>query len=363
MVELLLDLNIELLKGCKFSCRGCAVEKESQEGWKSPEDARRIVEMVREFKSRGYKLNFLNITPTDYMSAENTLEVLADPSVIELAHLFKSWFLQTTLLEPLNDHQKEIAKVINSEYKGTRLSHYLIFNPNKIDDQQYMEGMVTRKNRLLSLYPEVDCHRQFALYNWFEFSPKVEAAHQSYVERTEWFRKHFNANHDYNLSFARKPDLQSVRAEFAKGIGWLNELISKRVVLDSDMDRDDINFFMPDRLEQNSYFSTEAYDFLNRRYTYRNGEFYWVPFLIACLVNFDDGLRIPIQDWTVNEFERCEQDLITQQYAQLPRQCEGCQHIGKCAERQILQTLNLLKHDGCIAPVIQYEGQYKEWGA
>ncbi|MDR3607762.1 MAG: hypothetical protein P4M08_10320 [Oligoflexia bacterium] len=352
---LLLDLNLELLNDCKWQCGGCHVATKGQDGF-SGGDLARLNALADEFKSRGYRLNFLNITPTDFMVARNTLDILRDPGLRALIHKFDFWYLTSTFLAEPDEHQEEIIDVINRDYADTSLYFYVVMNPMKVLDEKYMQRIVEKKNRFISRL-KTRSLRQFVIFNWYEYpDPRVMNAHRDYVNTSKWYRDHFSANQDYVMSFARKPEMRKYKDDFIKSIDWLNEVIATYVPQDNDLEQ-------TSRLEALGEDSYTAYDFLNRRYTYRNGEFYYVPFLVACLVNFDEGLKVPLREWSVDEFERCEQELIVSQFNRLPEKprCRDCGHVGKCVERQILHTLDVIGYDGCIAPLQQYQDQYKKW--
>jgi RNAse (barnase) inhibitor barstar len=352
---LLFDLNIELLNDCTWSCRGCHVNKSSQLPL-NDEQGQKLVQLVKEFDYRGYELNFLNITPTDFMSASNTLEVLQNPYVKKLIHSFDYWFLTSTFLADDDSYQKEIQNLINADYKNTNLYFYVVMHTLKANDEKYKKSVVDKKNSYISKL-KTNSSRQFVLYNWFDFpNPEIEALHRNYVATSDWYRQNFNANQDYVMSFARRKNLKSYKDEFVRSIDWLNDVIA------ADVPRD-IEIELENRMSKIGETSYTAYDFLNRRYSYRNGEFFFVPFLVACIVNFDEMLKVPIKEWTVDEFERCEQDLVVSQYKSVTKKkaCANCIHQAKCIERQIIHTLDALDYDGCIAPVRQYQEQFKNW--
>ncbi len=94
----IINFNLELLKGCKFACEGCFVNKKSSDPL-TKESYENLYHLVSDIKQNQERLHIVFIGPTDFLVSENTIEVLDSNSTYNIIQQFEKLSLQTTFLD------------------------------------------------------------------------------------------------------------------------------------------------------------------------------------------------------------------------------------------------------------------------
>ena len=88
---------------------------------------------------------------------------------------------------------------------------------------------------------------------------------------------------------------------------------------------------------------------VERQYNYRNGKLYYSPLLYERFVGFDKRLEIPMNTWTVSDFENFEQSNLLSQYENIHnKECASCPYAASCIDRGILTLMDLYNIQGCV---------------
>ena len=202
-----LNINFEVLNGCKFKCRGCYVEKNAQEPI-TKTDSDSLAQLMEGLKGGLYFPFIAFVGPTDFLSAENFSSVFGDSSNIKLFNRFKRVSLQTTYLDISKG--LEIAKILNDSYSGVELEINIVIDPSKIMDDNYLKIIERNKQYFLSLLNKKDV-RTFGIMNVYNYDEtKIPELLRDYDFMHKRVAHLFETTIDYNFSMGRskaKPEI------------------------------------------------------------------------------------------------------------------------------------------------------------
>lgn len=328
-----LNINFELLNGCKFNCRGCYVEKNSQTPI-TEEQFTNIDSLLKNLEGSLYQPFIAFVGPTDFLVADNFEAVFGNEKIISLFKHFKRLSLQTTYLGMKN--AEKIATIINNNFSDMELEINIVIDPAKIMDDNYLGLLETNKNQFLSLLHRSDV-RTFGIMNVFNYDqtkiPQLLKNYDFIHQRVEHL---IETSIDYNFSAGRKLDLTN--EEFSALTDRVKNLFE--------------NSEMSNKKEEFLKFGfgklTDA--LIERQYNYRGGDLYHSPLLFERFVAFRDELKIPLKDFNSTEIELYERNLQLKQfmYAPTTEECEECPFVASCIDRGILHLMETFDVKQCV---------------
>ena len=330
-----LNINFEVLHGCKWTCKGCHVDKEVQHGIGAGYDER-FVTLLEDFEKNSYKPFIAFIAPTDFLTANNTVEFLSDDNTCNLLHHFRRISLQTTYLEVESEKITQIIHVLNTRYNDMELEINMVIEPAQIMNEKYLDTLSANKESLrlrLHAFPKI---RSFGIFNVFDYSvTKIAETLQNYDGTHEKIKHLFDTTIDYNFSLGRNNNLQG--GLFEKTVLQISGLFDGAIT---------------GRKAQLLRFSfgklTDS--LIEKQYNYRNGKFYASPLLYERYINFRTELEVPIKDWTAREFEEWEYNIQLSQYVNVGNKesCGDCHYLGACVDRGVLQLMDMYDITKCV---------------
>ena len=327
-----LNMNFEILNGCKFKCQGCHVEKNAQNPIEDKEFAE-LNKVINSFKEGNYLPNFAFIGPTDFLAADNFSIIFNDQKFIDLFHKFRRISFQTTYLNIQN--AEIITQSLKKHYSDMEIEIDIIIDPAKISDKRYLSIIEKNKKTFLDLMG-MDNIRTFAIMNVYDYdNTKTPELLKTYDSIHQSVCHLFENTIDYNFSFMRSKDIS--KEEF--------------VTLSSQV-KDLFNTSMNSKTKNVSLrfsFGKLTDTLLEKHLNYRNGKLYYSPLLYERFVTFNEKFEIPFQDFTAKEFENFEYSAQLSQYEKVndKEECESCPLLASCIERGILFLLDHFETTKC----------------
>lgn len=329
-----LNFNFEVLNGCKLKCPGCHVETNAQLPFSSLEQAN-FLKLLQDMKNSLYVPFIAFIGPTDFLSADNFLEIFSNPDIIQLMHNFTRFSLQTTFLDV---RRSELAaKLLRDYYFDMEIEINLIVDPAKIMDDQYLKVIEKNQNTFLNLLEREDV-RSFGIMNVYDYDKtKIPEILRDYDIMHNRVSHLFDTTIDYNFSFGRNPDISN--EEFLSLCFRIKELFDSSLNLST---------------EKSQYlrfsFGKLTDSLIERQYNYRNGKLYHSPLLYERFVSFRSEFEVPLTEFSASEIEKNEMKLQMEQYLLAPsmEECESCPFLGSCVDRGILHLMDTYGTKKCL---------------
>lgn len=333
-----INLNFEILKGCQFQCKGCHVNKELAEPIKEA-DKQNLFNLLKSIKNdKSYKTFIAFIGPTDFLAAENTLDILNDPFYIEVFNHFKRLSFQTTCLNIKK--ADDLAKVLHQHYPDLELEVNVLIEPEKVTNEHYINTLINNRNELFSKIDWPTHIRTFAIMNLYDYQnvKKKEIAEilKDYEYMHSFTKDLFETTIDFNFSFGRKGN-QLSKAEFLHATEQIKALFNHGV---NDHTVDFIRFSFGKLLDSLVEF----------QYNWINGNLYSSPLLYERYASFIDPLKIPLEKWTIEELEDYEENMTAKQFAEAfdKKECADCQYLKMCVDRQIINLMSAYDIKDCL---------------
>lgn len=329
------NLSFELLNGCQFSCKGCHVNKEGAEPF-SDDHHKQLVSIMESFSTSLYKPFIAFIQPTDFLVASNTVQVLSDPRVVEVLRYFKRLSFQTTYLNIGNI--EAVAKVLKEHYSDLELEINIIIEPDKITNDKYLSVLQENQDKVHEILNWDIPVRKFGIMNVYDYdTTRVAELLRNYDILHRKVQHLFETTIDFNFSLGRK-DGSLTHEEFEAAAMRIKNMFNESVV--SEEKAQYLRFS----------FGRLSDSLIERQYNWKNGEFYYSPLLYERYVSFIPDLMIPIENFTAEEFEQYEEDILLNQYLNVAdkTECGDCPILGSCVDRGILHLMDIHGIKDCL---------------
>lgn len=333
-----LSLNLELLRGCQFSCKGCFVNKYGADPMTDEWGSQLLSWVDSAQQQANYLPTVIFIGPTDFLSSDNTIEVLLDPRIQNVVSRFKRLSLQTTCLDISN--ASNIAKVLHEHYGHMELEVNFLMEPEHVLTEKYLR---TIKENRDSLYEIIDWHipiKSFCIMNVYEYEnakkDDVIKLLNDYKEMHLRIKDMFDTTIDFNFSMSRKHN-QDKPTEVKEAIIRVTKMFDKSVNHDTSQF---IRFS----------FGKLTDSLIEKHFNFLNGKFYISPLLYDRYAAFVPELQIPFVNYTVAESEAFEEKLQLEQYEGSTQkdECGNCRYLGSCVDRNILKVMDIYNIKHCI---------------
>lgn len=332
-----LSLTLELLRGCQFNCAGCHVNTEAAEAMTIGQSLD-LENWVDEMEFKGnYLPTICFVGPTDFLSADNALEVLKDHRVYSIISRFKRLSLQTTLLDL--SRAEEFAKVLREKYSDMELEINFILEPKPIGNQKYIDTLKGNLEKLKRILQWPTPVLSFCIMNVYAYEQSkkgdVKKILSDYKALNDRIKELFDTTIDFNFSISRQNWLEPKQVE--EDIRRVSKIFDEGVNTDVNQT---VRFS----------FGKLSDSLIEKHYNWRNGEVYVSPLLYERVASFDPRLKIPLSEWTLEESERFETKLLLDQYHGVTEKpdCSACRYQGSCIDRNILTVMDIYEIKNCI---------------
>lgn len=328
------NISFEFLTGCQFSCEGCHVNKDAPVVI-NDDNYRVLKNILESFKGDYYKPFIAFINPTDFLVANNTIDILSDPRVIDILSYFKRLSFQSTFLNIAN--ASSIGSVLRKHYSDKELELNILIEPHKITNEKYLTTLKNNQSmaaRMIDWPTEVS---HFGIMNVFNYSETKLAEMLSDYEKMHKAVEHlFKTTIDFNFSFGRKG--KSLEPEhFKESVTRIRDLFNDSIVTDNK--KEYLRFS----------FGKLTDSLIERQYNWSNGKFYYSPLLYERYVSFVEELEIPIVHESYKDFEEYEANMELSQYLALDNKesCGECPLLSSCVNRGILGLMDIHEMTEC----------------
>ena len=335
-----LNLALDVLYGCKWSCGGCHVNTQGQSGLYEGDDVK-MLSLIDDFVDKGYQPSILIVGATDVFTAFNAVEVMKTDNFRKLFKPFLRLGFNTTFLQ-VDDN---VIDIINSIAGDKEVEFKIIVEAKQFMNDNYLnrvrDGMNKAKEQIKCAKFVV--HPQFNLFDYRE--TKLNEVLNDYQMLNDRAFDFFGQGIDYVLSFSRSSILS--RENKFEMLKWIQDMFNEHVTIDN--------------ARQIHFDAGHLQDFQENIFTYRNGEFFFAPKVYDEYVCFDDEMKMPIKEWKALEFAKYCNNLIVDQYTNLgDKECSTCHYAPTCTARGIPFFMDYMGTKSCIMPkdafdVINYQ--------
>jgi MoaA/NifB/PqqE/SkfB family radical SAM enzyme len=330
------NLNLELLNGCQWNCKGCHVNKDDAVAF-SDDHYNQLMSVMDSFDDNNYYKPFIAfIAPTDFLSAKNTYSVLTDKRIIKIFNRFKRLSFQTTYLDI--SKASLIADILRDHYSDLELEINVIIEPEQIDNEKYLATLKKNQDEVISMLRWPTKVRSFGIMNVFDYeNTRIAELIKDYDFLHQKVHHLFETTIDFNFSFGRK-DEKLEGQEFWESANRIKKMFNDSIVTN----------------EKNNYlrfsFGRLSDSLVERQYNWKNGEFYYSPLLYERYASFIDDLKIPTPTFHSKDFESYEQDVQLNQYLNVgdKEECGDCPFLGSCVDRGILHLMDIHGVKKCL---------------
>lgn len=332
-----LSISLEWLTGCQFSCKGCHVDKTAGSPY-TKEALGNLTKWLVSMVEYGTHLPTIAfIGPTDFLTANNTIDVLTNDTTKSILRLFKRISLQTTFLN--TDGQDAIIEVLQDHYPDKELEINFVIEPEKINNEKYMKTIKEARSSFMQKLNWQKYVASFCILNVYEYDQvkKGDARRllADYKQLNDRIRDEFGTTIDFNFSMLRTA-------------WWSNEDIRGAVLSISRIFDEGVTH----EFSQSVRFSFGKLNDskIEKHYNWGNGKFYVSPMLYERIVSFHPTLFIPMTEYSAKETEHFEHNLLVKQYdwAKDKDDCKTCIYKASCIDRNILTFMSMHDINSCI---------------
>ena len=304
------EINLDILHGCSQMCPGCFIPR------KNLTNSDHLTTLYNTLLESSYYPDEIVVGPTDIFDAENFDEIMEHPAMKDLYGISAIGFL-TTLNQPIEVIKEKLEKIW-SLYEGIDRTPDIDFKI-VLDINQYIN-----KDILM-----IDWYKKLALFeegsvqlrvNWYEgIFDKI-----SYNDLCQKVFDDFNAPIVITPSFLTD---RNVRGKVDKHLKMFREDL-----LNQNIDSKWRNLY--------TFFDSRFNGYGCQNYSFYNGKIYVNPFLYDAIIQRTPEFESKIDEPTL--YENLE-------YAKTTDDCNGCEFLMSCAERNIHMYMRSRKIKGCVA--------------
>jgi len=309
-----LELQLEILSGCAFSCEGCHVDRNSVN--KTTDEMYRVAyEFINELDPFS-----VVIGSTDIFTATNSLSVLNDIRLTSLICRFDRLVVNSTMAKLDLNVLKAIQRLGMKEVQIN-----VVIPENKNRNVRYNEVISEKIDEVKRLFPGLVVHPQLNL--------SENLTVDNYEELNNFYLHHYGQGVDFNMSFART----SRNPKYYRDVfRWMRDVTSTTgASKNGSMVNQHIDVVSP-------------HDSLERAVIFYEGGFYQIPIVYEDLIQARPKYRF--NDY--RDYQKRYDELIVEQYnyASLTDECVDCNFLPTCTDHRVLSVMEDYGIKECILP-------------
>lgn len=322
-----INLNLEILSGCRYSCNGCTIEKNFAPLSLSETEKADLLNLVRDSKANGVRMLELKLGPTDIISSDNGFGTLTDPFFKEILDNYQVLSIPLALLH--DGGLAELADILNVVAKGKRLSVAFPMLFKNSHNEKYLDLLRKRLQYFKGMLTEVDFDRIYVTYNMID-------ENMSSLNRSD-----YALAQDLEYGIEKVVEIPFVHSR--KNLD--NLLVVSQFQSDLQKFIDVLHSF-----KNTKYFHKPQPAVLDGfEFTYRDGRLYSSTVIFENFPIFTPEFEVPLP-WTsasLFEFraERYYENLI--EFSEHPV-CGNCCFLDNCARGDIHKLMTLFKQETCL---------------
>lgn len=327
------ELVLDILSGCRWSCRGCTIDRSARNPFSSDE-LERLENFMRKEGENGARLGHLEIGPTDIFSCANLEAVFSDAAVRGLIKKFKYIFITSTLLSR-EDIEGRIA-LLKEQLAGTRIYLFIPLELRRLEDKRFAEHFFSNLQFFIN-ETQADFQVSEVYLNILDISyfSSLGASVKKELLAKLWKEHGIRLNFNYRLS----GDFNDGHYSYASSPKFLPLLMSESRKLDEAYETVDL--------------PEENLNNLKRRgLVFNSNRLFWMPYLGKFTPCLESGFAIEGDEDIKTSLELFETELLGRQSAYLNRasECSECPTLSVCLSRGIIGTMEVYGKEECVVP-------------
>lgn len=330
------DFTFEILKGCKWSCSGCQVDKNIQQDLNDA-NINALHKFLDDLEQNHFKLLNFNLGPTDLFDSANMHQALK--AAAKIAPRFKSVTINTTLLGHHN--YKELAELLDQTFPEMPMKIGVPVEPDHIKKDKYRNIIISNRDELVKSFKSVKYQKTYLTCNLHRYK-HIE---RNFREYSENFEKLTNNHLNIIVTEGRLDQEVDINKQtLSEALDYYNSLFDRNM-------REHTDFSIIDFTYANDH---EGHDW---DLFYRNGQIYFPPFIGEPLAIFHDKFSIgKSNQWSALRLLQLRQELILESIDYTSSiECDKCQFLDKCTARRLPNLMKFLGRTDCLAPKKGYE--------
>lgn len=304
------EINLDILHGCSQRCPGCFIPR------KNLTNADQLTDLYHLLINGQYYPDEINIGPTDIFDAENFYEIMNHPSMKQLYSISSIGFT-STLLQPYWMIKEKLNKIWS-----------LYTDINRIPDIDFkivldIDKYLNNDIRLEDWYRNLELFKNGSV----QFRVNYYKGVFDRISYNDLCEKVYN---DFNAPVVITPSFLTDRNARGKVSDYLQSF--RQDLIDQKIDKKWLNLY--------TFFDANFNGFGCQNYSFYNGKLYLNPFLYDAIIQ-----RTPEFETTMDAntlFDNID-------YAQQVDDCNGCEHMMSCAERNVHLYMKSRNLDSCVA--------------
>lgn len=341
----ILDLAVDILRGCKWNCTGCLIDKEGQNGFLTG-DVERLEALVGEFQALDFQLGNLVLGPTDFMSSFNS-EATLNPELQRLAKPFDYVVVNSTLLED-DDAIIHWGKRVNETFPGKQIKLSIPFEPKHYKNEKYVSTMRRKRRLFSSQLTDAKYKRAIVVVNAYEYKLQQNPFNNHKVNFLEYSKEFFKVTGGDHIDFTITEGRLDTSADFNKHrlasiFRYYNDLFNQ-IVDGTPASLTAINFTYGKPHEGTEW---------RRGLMYRNGKLYFMVYIGELIPIFEDSYAIPNDEvWNMDTYIKYRNKFLVESlnYVSETDDCSSCEFVNHCVSRGTIKVMKTCGVKDCLAP-------------
>lgn len=327
-IALSLNLNLEILTGCGFSCPGCTVEKNFAPLDIPDADSQALEAFVLDLRKEQFRLLEFKVGPTDICSSDNGFAALRHPLVKFLSQHYKALNINLAMLHTRGF--EELAVLLDELMPDKKLSVTVPMTLKNIGNPKYRSVLKEHITHFKGLLKRVDFNRVYAGFNVVEENlTHLDLEHYELAHTLDLGDVGIVVEFPFAHSRTGFDNLLNVE-KFKRDLAVYTEFAKARV---------NTQMFRPLQPA-----ILEGFEF-----TYRGGRLYSTPVLIENFPIFHPDFELP-KPWTTASVlayksDRYYDNLI--EFAEHP-ECGNCCFLDRCARGDVHRIMKMIGKDTCL---------------
>lgn len=323
-----LEITLDIFKGCQHSCSGCMIDR-TMGG--DVNDIPELFALIGEMTDAGYVAFDLGIGPTDYMSADNTDEVMEHPVFQQMAQMFHQVTFNAAFLEKDMEKYKEMCQDIDIALPGKPIRFLIPAAPPFFKSDKFGK-MINAKLE----YVQDNLHSAFLNEAGFVVNCTSDTVSDDFEEMMyNGFDVEFPVDKDdiLNIPYGRAPVKDLMVAQNIQRMSYrISQFYSTLEGVDERRRNPDLCY--------------DTGTMVNLLYT--GGKLYWVPFLKDDCPFLEDEFAIP-KPWTMENLLATRQAAVDRAMTYLKDSpCMSCPYLSSCSEKGILNIMERMGITECL---------------
>jgi hypothetical protein len=323
-----LEITLDIFRGCGHSCSGCMINT-SLGG--DVNDIPELHALISEMVDVGYVAFDLGVGPTDYMSADNTAEVMDHPVFQEMAQKFHQVTFNAAFLEKDMEKYRSMCEDIDLALPGKSIRFLIPAAPPFFKTHKFGDMIESKLE-----FVKDNLHSAYLNEAGFVVNCTADTVGDDFeAMMNNGFDIEFPVDKDdiLNIPYGRAPVKDLMTAQHIKRM-------SHRIT----------QFYSTlngtDERRRNPDLCYHTGTMVNLLYT--GGKLYWVPFLKDDCAFLEDAFSVS-KPWSMDNLLKTRQAALESALDYLKdTPCMTCPYLSSCSEKGIINIMEHMQIRDCL---------------